>query len=374
MEVSLTRIGNTNLIYAILKSKKRFEALRAFTLESGQEEIERAARRRKEILSGNDENIGSPARAGSSDSGFRSPQTRSSTLTDVPEEDSTFTIGADDSDDETETELTPDPSSPSLHNSRTPSVTSEVDNSVPVQLRGMSERARGKMPVGQMAFSRQNSTTSLNSHSAVSRSGSSFCPPPQWVCTLSEELRCWLTKRIQIETWLPDLPLHTILSLIQAISPSLPSSASSRNPSGSPNSSTVRDFISAIPTFKEHPLLQPILYEPSPPLTHSFQWTPLSLGWYESLLWASIFTSEMVVGSRAKAAGTAGAVGVWNGTHIRLFQVQQGDAEGPSLMRPMGAVDAVGNNIVQRIGSLGLGGKQPSGAGPVAASPRSGGT
>lgn len=178
----LILIANTNLIYAILKSRKRFEALRAFTLESGQEEIERVARRRKEILSGNAGRISSPGRAGSSDSGFRSPQSRSLTLADVPEEEGTFTIGIDDSDDENETELTPAPSSPSIHNSRTPSVTSEVDNSVPVQLRGMSERARGKMPMGQMSFSRQNSTTSLNSHATISRNGSTFSPTPHWVC------------------------------------------------------------------------------------------------------------------------------------------------------------------------------------------------
>lgn len=159
--------------------------------------------------------------------------------------------------------------------------------------------------------------------------------------------------------------------MIQAMTPNFPSGVSSRNPSGSPMPPSVHDFVSAIPSYKDHPLLQPILSEPAPPLTHSFEWTPLSLGWYESLLWASIFTSEMVVGSRAKTAGTAGAVGVWNGTHIRLFQVQQGDAEGPSLMRPMGAVDAVGNNIVQRIGGLGLGGRKGSGPGAETGSPRS---
>ena len=49
-----------------------------------------------------------------------------------------------------------------------------------------------------------------------------------------------------------------------------------------------------------------------------------------------------------------GTVGVWNGTGIRLFKVEKDVARGPSLMKPMGAVDAVGSNLVQRIGSLGL--------------------
>lgn len=49
-----------------------------------------------------------------------------------------------------------------------------------------------------------------------------------------------------------------------------------------------------------------------------------------------------------------GTVGVWNGTGIKLFKVEKEVAKGPSLMKPMGAVDAVGSNLVSRIGSLNL--------------------
>lgn len=52
-----------------------------------------------------------------------------------------------------------------------------------------------------------------------------------------------------------------------------------------------------------------------------------------------------------------GTVGVWNGTNIRLFRVEQTAASGPSLTKPMGAVDAVGSNLVQRIGKLGVRGE-----------------
>lgn len=86
--------------------------------------------------------------------------------------------------------------------------------------------------------------------------------------------------------------------------------------------------------------------EPSPIKVHLFEWTPLSLGWYESLLWGFIFTSEMLV--------SKGTVGVWNNTSIRLFKVQEAAAQAPSLLAPRGAVDAVGSNLVQRIGSLNL--------------------
>ena len=49
-----------------------------------------------------------------------------------------------------------------------------------------------------------------------------------------------------------------------------------------------------------------------------------------------------------------GTVGIWNITSIRLFKVEKEAAKGPSLMKPMGAVDAVGSNLVQRIGNLSL--------------------
>lgn len=86
--------------------------------------------------------------------------------------------------------------------------------------------------------------------------------------------------------------------------------------------------------------------EPSPIKNYSFEWSPLSLGWYESLLWGFVFAGEMLV--------SKGTAGVWNNTSIRLFKVQETAAQTPSLLAPRGAVDAVGSNIVQRIGSLNL--------------------
>jgi hypothetical protein len=49
-----------------------------------------------------------------------------------------------------------------------------------------------------------------------------------------------------------------------------------------------------------------------------------------------------------------GTVGVWNGTSIKLFRVESVAAQGPTLSSPRGAVDAVGSNIVSRIGSINL--------------------
>ena len=104
-----------------------------------------------------------------------------------------------------------------------------------------------------------------------------------------------------------------------------------------------------------------------------FEWSPLSMGWYQSLLWGFIFTSEMQVAK--------GTVGVWNGTAIKLFRVETVAANGPTLSSPRGAVDAVGSNIVSRIGSINLRGSaggdaqsatSPGGAGRLGVgSPRS---
>lgn len=109
--------------------------------------------------------------------------------------------------------------------------------------------------------------------------------------------------------------------------------------------------LSAISTAQVHGI------DPSPIRVHLFEWSSLSLGWYESLLWGFIFASEMVV--------SKGTVGVWNGTSIKLFRVQETATQGPTLMKPMGAVDAVGSNIVQSVRNLNLRGPQ-QGQGAVA--------
>jgi hypothetical protein len=172
---------NHNLVYAIVRSRKRFQALRNFTLESAQEEIERQSQLKKE------QNSELP-RPDSIDS-LRSPTiSRVPTLSDVPEENSAFTIGDDDDSDE-EGQSPEPPRSPSLPQSgasRSASIASSVDDTVPLQLRGMSEKARGKRPVGQPAFSRQNSTTSLISISTPSLGANEFFnPSAAWVSRTS---------------------------------------------------------------------------------------------------------------------------------------------------------------------------------------------
>ncbi|RAH77634.1 hypothetical protein BO86DRAFT_370229 [Aspergillus japonicus CBS 114.51] len=322
--------NNSYLVYSILKNRRRFEAVREFTLESGQQEIERQNERRK---SGGNEFAASPVLSPTEED-TQAPSGARASLGRIPEENSPFAIGGDDSDDEGEAQKSPahDVSSvSSVPTSRRQSISSIVDESVPLQLRGMSEKARGKMPAGQPTFSRQNSMTSQSSISAAFLASSTgFTPTATW-----------------LESWLPELPLHTILTIISAIMPHVPESAFQ-----SASSPETRTLITNLPTFVEEPMVQVIVSEPSPVRVHSFEWSALSMGWYESLLWGFIFSSEMVVGSASGA--TPGTVGVWNGTGVKLFRVQEAAAQGPTLLAPKGAVDAVGSNLVQRIGNLSL--------------------
>ena len=183
---ALSSLENNKLVSAILKSRKRFEALRSFTLESGQAELEKLKQRRKEAADEAGDHPSQNSRGESMDS-VRSPASAMTpTLSNVPEEGGAFAIG-DDEDSDVEDEHSMEPashSSTSNRHSRTPSVSSSVDSSVPTQLRGMSEKARGKMPAGTPTFSRANSLTSVTSQPMLA-TPTTFTPSPQWVCSLS---------------------------------------------------------------------------------------------------------------------------------------------------------------------------------------------
>ncbi|UKZ72766.1 hypothetical protein TrVFT333_000401 [Trichoderma virens FT-333] len=239
---------NPELIMAIFKNKKRIEALRTFTLETGQEEIEKINRRRKDA-GGHTGLFDDGSRRSSVDS-VRSPSntlSRTQSLEEVPE-DSAFAVGDDDDDDsDEEPQPTPAASTASENPSQASSVTN-VEDAVP-------------------------QTTSV-----------------------------------------------------------LPRQASARD--------------AAADTLRRIQKIEFIGLEPSAIRVHSFEWSQLALGWYESLLWGVIFASEMQIAK--------GTMGIWNGTAIKLFRVQETAPAGPTLTSPRGAVDAVGSNIVSRIGQINL--------------------
>ncbi|KAB8360742.1 hypothetical protein FH972_024477 [Carpinus fangiana] len=308
---------NAYLVFAILRSQKRFFALRDLIIGGGESALERLAHLRKEAAA-----TAEPSTILARDTSFedmRRPNGRPPTTAPAPAADpnEAFTIGDDEDEDEDEPTATPvRSSSQSQQTSRAGSISGSVEDAVPAQ-RGMSEKARGKLPAGSPAFRRHGSTASLGSISlAMGPPGSRFEPSSEWM-----------------QSWLPGLPVQTSLTIIEQLVPHLPPQIAS---STSSQSLTVirRTEITGL--------------EAAPVRVQIFEWSPLSLGWYESLLWGLIFSSEMAM--------FKGAPSVWKGTNVRLFRVQETAAQGPSLMAPRGAVDAVGSNLVQRIGSLNFGG------------------
>ncbi|EWC43393.1 hypothetical protein DRE_07692 [Drechslerella stenobrocha 248] len=333
--------SNPSFIYAILRSHKRFENLRSFTLDSGKAEIEKQRRLRKDSASDIMQPLESPSLS-------RSNTARSVTdsASAAPADPDTFTIG--DSDD-SDAESTPRTNRSSV--AMTPTSTTfesrgnSIDDAVPIQLRGMSEKARGKLPMGQL--SRQNSALSIASHSSsmAYNPAGEFAPSPEW-----------------IETWLPLLPLHTILTVIQELSPQLRAVLSKQHS----RQSSITSQAGSISGQQQQPqppqpqeannnsmsMLERIRtteipgVEPSVIKCYTFEWSSMALGWYESLLWGLIFVNEMTVGR--------GTVGVWNGTAVRLFRVQETAPEGPSLRAPKGAVDAVASTLIDRLSHVNL--------------------
>jgi len=174
--------GNSTFIFSVLRAHKRFYALRDFVTEGGQAELERNAQLRKELAEDPSRLMYSPSRNVSVES-LRSPmRARAPVLSNVPEDGSTFAIGNDDDSDD-ESRPIPTPSSRASEDmSRRTSMEESVDDAVPMQTRGMSEKARGKLPAHQLSFVRHNSNASLNSMAIAShRQNGSFELDAAWV-------------------------------------------------------------------------------------------------------------------------------------------------------------------------------------------------
>lgn len=164
---------NRRFVDTIIKGRRRFEALRDFTVEGAESELDRLTMERKDA--------GESASIRNSSQEFvRSPtSTRSPSLDNVPE-DSAFAIGDDDEDNESNAGDNGLPSATSATNDA-------EEDALPLQSRNMSEKARGKQPIGHGNFSRSTSrntsNTSLPSLVRLPTRGSQhpFSPDYQWV-------------------------------------------------------------------------------------------------------------------------------------------------------------------------------------------------
>ncbi len=164
---------NQRFVDVIIKGHKRFEALRDFTVDGADAELDRLTMERKDA----GESLG--ARSTSQESARSPVSTRSASLDDVPE-DSTFSIGDDEDEDAT-------PMGDSI--SRPDSVVNgNFEDALPIQSRSMSENARGKQPMGLGNFSRSTSRNTSNTslpslvRLQTRNTSQSFVPDYQWVC------------------------------------------------------------------------------------------------------------------------------------------------------------------------------------------------
>ena len=190
--------ANRRFVDIVCRCHKHFEALRDFTVDGALTELDRINQERKD-RNGNIASITSPTRGASMDD-IRSPaSSRSPSLGNVPEHGA-FAIGDDDDDDE---DLETPINSP--HSRSHSNASASIDDAVPTQTRSMSEKARGKQPVGHGSFSRSASRSASNTSLA---SLQTQMPHPLTTSTQFTPTGEWL------ESWLPHLPLHTILQVI----------------------------------------------------------------------------------------------------------------------------------------------------------------
>lgn len=189
---------NRRFVDIVCRSHKRFEALRDFTVDGALTELDRINQERKD-RNGTIAGITSPTRGASMDS-IRSPaSSRSPSLGNVPEHGA-FAIGDDDDDEEDLETPINNPHSRSQSNA-----SASMEDAVPTQSRSMSEKARGKQPVGHGSFSRSASRNTSNTSLASLQTQT---PHPLTTSTQFTPTGEWL------ESWLPHLPLHTILQAI----------------------------------------------------------------------------------------------------------------------------------------------------------------
>ncbi|KAK4623046.1 uncharacterized protein CLAFUR5_07371 [Fulvia fulva] len=341
---------NRKFVEVLVASRSRFKALRAFTLDSALDQLNRDAQHRKDR--GEDVSaMRSPiSRTTSLDSVRGPPSARAPapSLGDVQEHE-TFSIGDDDDDDET-----PIPQSDTVNRA------SAEDASSP----RLSERARGKQPAVSVAStSRTPSTTSLPSLS-TSRSPnvSQLQPSKEWLDSWLPQVQAKLEPILHII----DLAEKKQLKFKEYGSKSAATTPAATDVPSTPTKQSLEERRKA--TEPSELASKPGEEEDShqadgeggfqaerdsPPTTTrpptGFQWTAVAIGWYTALIWSRIYLSE--------AEAFQGPGGLYSSTDVRLFS-RRSAAQEISLRSPRGAIDAVGDGLVKRISSMSL----PTGA------------
>jgi High-temperature-induced dauer-formation protein len=300
---------NPILLYAIVRNHSKFEALGQFDLHKAQADLE--DRKRAKAKEGET----SPARRTSE--GTPVPQTPTVRVSGDSPATPSFSVGGEDEDEPEEEE-------------------EEYQ-------RPMSEKARGKLPEG-VEIPRRESNFSMRSSPGIMSpvpDRREFHPTDSWVPPSSFFVLVWTLANMEVSTWLPYLPLMSIIQLINQLEPTIQTLLSSTT---TPSTKPILEYLRTTPL---------TLSDPPPPEVDPFAWTAQAIVWYKSFLWGQIFATEMELGQ--------GAVGIWKDTNVRLFRVQldRGADEGlRGMARDMSAnrVDRMARGVLQRLGSVNLGG------------------
>lgn len=299
--------SNRNLVFLIMKNERVFMAIQSLALEDNIEQL-----------------ISSSVK--SPDLKLSLPS--SASLADLEAE--SFVIG-DESDEEDE--------------KRSLDIETEEAKAHP-ELATLTSKARK----GKGVSTTQEPLPASPGATKSSSTSNQFVPNPTWT-----------------STWLPLLPTHTVCSLISHLNEVVPyfqqtSAEGPNTPRASLESrltepSKVIDMLSTIKSIPGVIFYNSKSEDNFPPdfQVARFTWSRSSLGWYESILWGCIFQAERratFVDSGNVLHSSSNPVGVWNGTNIKLFRLQETASRGPSLLSPKGAVDAMAEAMLQKIGQL----------------------
>ncbi|KTW29776.1 hypothetical protein T552_04096 [Pneumocystis carinii B80] len=303
---------NLHLIYAILRSSERFELLKNFTLEKALIELEKNSEFKKNELN----NVKNDTKE------FHKDNTCFSEKSPLPQtsfqDNNPFVIEDDESNSqETNSEnttvtdkLSKGKSSISLIGTSTSAFEShKINNSF------ISEKAKGKLPERLKSSSDFTKTNPfhLNTYTpkSILKTKENFTPTEDWV-----------------KSWHSSLDLDTILTIIKQLKPKINDIASS-----TPNPNIILEALSSLSIDFDITDTEPI----------PFICNDHTLTRIEGLLWGHIYVAETNF--------STGAIGIWTGTSIKLFRIQE-TKHSPSLLSPKGAVDAVAKSVIDKVGNL----------------------
>ncbi|RUS19921.1 high-temperature-induced dauer-formation protein-domain-containing protein [Endogone sp. FLAS-F59071] len=288
---------NAHFIYAIVRAHTKFEDLRDFSLAKGLAEIERVRlakeeKRRLALLAAEQQKIQAAedvAEDGAVKSLLSHAETNDEGEPVEPLDGKTTLAHVEEQGEQQAGPLSPDvPGSP---------MSLEPSRSIE-ELGPLSEKARGKLPENTPVRPFSSSSSSITGATDRRRSTSSLVPPHQGVVTVGKN--GFVPTEDWVSTWLPKLPLATVLTLLNHLVPQVEDLCSTQSLT---TDGQVLEFLRSA-------TLVGIVPPPHSVQVRRFLWGEALVIWFRSLLWGQAYVASLA------------SFGVWNGTNIKLFQIK----------------------------------------------------